>query len=114
MPGFLTTHILDTANGTPASGVRIELHRIDGDNGVPIGEAFTNDDGRTDSPLLPEDRFEPGTYKLTFWVKDYLERTGGSPAFLDKVPIRFKMVEAEHYHVPLLLAPFGYTTYRGS
>ncbi len=118
MTGFLTTHVLDTARGCPAQGLRIELFRLDGAKREPLVEKVTNDDGRTDSPILPAGQFATGTYELVFHAGDYLRATGQdgpSPLFLDQVPIRFGMSDsAAHYHVPLLLSPYGYSTYRGS
>jgi len=117
MAGFLTTHVLDTARGCPAEGVSIVLYRLSGDSREQIAEAVTNADGRTDGPILPESAFKTGRYELIFHAGDYLRTTGhGADAtlFLDQVPIRFGMAEAAHYHVPLLLSPFGYSTYRGS
>lgn len=118
MPGYLTTHVLDTALGLPAKGIKIELFRIVGDSRTKIAETITNDDGRTDSPILPTDTYETGTYELVFYCGPYLEANGqatGDTKFLDQVPIRFGMDDAEaHYHVPLLLSPYGYSTYRGS
>lgn len=114
--GFLTTHVLDTARGLPAAGLRVVLDRIEGDCRERIAEAVTNADGRTDRPILPSERWAPGLYELTFLAGDYLRASGASltePPFLDEIPIRFGM-EAGHYHVPLLLSPFGYSTYRGS
>ncbi|EYD78145.1 transthyretin family protein [Rubellimicrobium mesophilum DSM 19309] len=114
--GFLTTHVLDTALGVPAEGLRITLDRLDGDRRERLAEMVTNADGRTDGPILPRERFAPGLYELTFRAGDYLQGSGAAltrPPFLDEVPIRFGM-EAGHYHVPLLLSPFGYSTYRGS
>ena len=114
--GFLTTHVLDTARGVPAAGLRITLDRLDGTGRERLAEVATNADGRTDGPILPRERFAPGIYELTFHAGDYLRASGAAltePAFLDEVPIRFGM-EAGHYHVPLLLSPFGYSTYRGS
>lgn len=110
MTGYLTTHVLDTARGCPAAGMVIELHRIDGADRAALARVTTNADGRTDGPILPEDRFATGTYELTFHVGDWL----GARRFLDIVPIRFTMDEAAHYHVPLLVSPYGYSTYRGS
>ena len=118
MPGYLTTHVLDTARGLPAEGLRITLHRIDGETRTLVAEKVTNDDGRTDGAILPQNSFATGTYELTFHAGDYLRATGqdgAAPLFLDVVPIRFGMADAEaHYHVPLLLSPYGYSTYRGS
>jgi 5-hydroxyisourate hydrolase len=114
MAGYLTTHVLDTARGCPAAGLRIELHRMDDGARIPVGEAVTNADGRTDAPILRAEAFAPGEYELTFHAGDYLRGIGVEPAFLDLVPIRFRAAEDAHYHVPLLLSPFGYSTYRGS
>lgn len=118
MGGFLTTHVLDIARGCPAAGVRIVLARLGPEGRVVIAEAATNADGRTDAPILPRERFAAGTYELVFQAGDYLRATGqagAQPLFLDEVPIRFGMSDPDaHYHVPLLLAPFGYSTYRGS
>jgi 5-hydroxyisourate hydrolase len=114
--GFLTTHVLDTARGTPAAGLRILLDRLEGEARERLAEVLTNSDGRTDGPILPREGFRPGVYELTFLAGDYLRGTGArltEPPFLDRIPIRFGM-EAGHYHVPLLLSPFGYSTYRGS
>ncbi len=117
MTGFLTTHVLDTAKGAPASGIPILLYRVSGNSHKKIAETVTNADGRTDVPILPEDKFKTGTYELIFQTGDYLQRTGQAgpdPMFLDQIPIRFGMSENAHYHVPLLLSPHGYSTYRGS
>ena len=117
MAGYLTTHVLDTARGCPAEGLRIVLYRISGEGKQAVAMMETNSDGRTDSPILPEDEFEHGIYELLFHAGEYLEKTGqaeGDLPFLDTVPIRFGMNEASHYHVPLLLSAFGYSTYRGS
>ena len=117
MPGFLTTHVLDTARGCPAEGITIALYRIDGEARDLITQAVTNADGRTDAPILPDGDFKPGRYELVFFAGDYLRATGqagADPLFLDQVPIRFGMSEGDHYHVPLLLSPYGYSTYRGS
>lgn len=115
MAGFLTTHVLDTARGCPAAGLRIVLR--DG-AGVVLAERVTNADGRTDAPILPAAQFRAGAYELTFHAGDYLRATGqagAEPLFLDAVPIRFGIADAgAHYHVPLLLSPYGYSTYRGS
>jgi 5-hydroxyisourate hydrolase len=117
MAGYLTTHVLDTARGRPAAGLRIELYRLDGAARMAVAEALSNADGRTDAPILPERDFETGLYELVFHAGAYLRATGQAgqtPVFLDTVPIRFGMAEKVHYHVPLLLSPYGYTTYRGS
>ena len=117
MTGFLTTHVLDTARGCPAEGIAIWLYRVSGNSHKKIAEAVTNADGRTDAPILPESDFKTGTYELVFHAGDYLRATGQAstdPLFLDQVPIRFGMSEDTHYHVPLLLSPFGMSTYRGS
>ena len=117
MPGYLTTHVLDTARGVPAEGLTIELFRVDGEQRTHLKTVTTNDDGRTDAQILPSDEFETGIYELVFHAGDYLDRIGTraeSPRFLDIIPLRFGMSTATHYHVPLLLSPFGYSTYRGS
>lgn len=118
MAGYLTTHVLDTARGCPAAGLRIVLYRIEGNARVAVAEGVTNADGRTDTPALPVPEFKIGTYELEFHAGDYLRASGqggAEPLFLDIVPLRFGISEAgSHYHVPLLLSPFGYSTYRGS
>ncbi len=115
--GFLSTHILDTANGRPAAGVLIELYRVD--NGRHhLRSATSNEDGRCDEPLLADEEFEAGVYELVFHAGDYFAAIGESPPeprFLDQVVIRFGVSdESRHYHVPLLVSPYGYSTYRGS
>jgi 5-hydroxyisourate hydrolase len=116
--GRLTTHVLDTAGGRPAAGVHIELARLTPAGRQPVCAATTNRDGRCDGPLLAGDDFAPGRYELTFHVGAYFRGQGlavGEPAFLEEVPVRFAVARAgEHYHVPLLIAPYGYSTYRGS
>lgn len=117
MSGYLTTHVLDTARGCPAQGLKIDLYRIDADSRVLLRSLVTNDDGRTDEQILPSSEFATGTYELVFHAGAYLDACGTppeDPRFLDVVPIRFGMSQADHYHVPLLLSPFGYSTYRGS
>ena len=111
--GKLTTHVLDTGLGKPAAGLRIELYR-DGDR---LRDVVTNADGRVDGPLLEGVDFQIGSYELVFHAGDYLDGTGQalpSPKFLDVIPLRFGIAEDKHYHVPLLLSAFGYSTYRGS
>ena len=117
MTGYLTTHVLDTARGCPAKGLNIDLYQIQDGERCLIAKAVTNDDGRTDGQILPAARFEPGEYELVFRAGPYLTSTGQNTErshFLVDIPIRFIMSEASHYHVPLLLSPFGYSTYRGS
>ena len=117
MSGYLTTHVLDTARGCPADGMTIDLYRIDGDQRTHLKTVVTNDDGRTDSQILPQDQFATGSYELEFHAGDWMDATGiapESPRFLDVIPIRFGMSQQDHYHVPLLISPFGYSTYRGS
>ncbi|WP_296641016.1 hydroxyisourate hydrolase [Roseinatronobacter sp.] len=118
MAGFLTTHVLDTARGLPAAGLEIVLYRLDGAERAELARMTTNADGRTDSPILPQGQFATGRYELVFAAGDYLRATGqagDAPLFLDEVPIRFGISDIEsHYHVPLLLSPFGFSTYRGS
>ncbi|MFG6594251.1 hydroxyisourate hydrolase [Sulfitobacter sp. 1A13368] len=117
MTGYLTTHVLDTARGCPAAGLKIDLYRLEGDSRTHLRSLTTNADGRTDEQILPAAEFQTGTYELLFHCGDYLDAQGApaeEPRFLDIVPLRFGMSEAAHYHVPLLLSPFGYSTYRGS
>jgi 2-oxo-4-hydroxy-4-carboxy-5-ureidoimidazoline decarboxylase len=109
--GRLSTHVLDTGKGSPAPGVRIALYEIGGSASALLKEGVTNSDGRTDTPLISGEPLRTGTYELTFHMGDYFGGTG----FLDVVPIRFSIDEPEgHYHVPLLVTPWSYTTYRGS
>jgi len=106
--GRLTTHVLDTARGKPGAGIRIELYAGDG---AKLTEVRTNADGRTDAPLLEGERLRVGSYQLVFHVGAYF---GGEGCF-DAVPVRIRIADAsQHYHVPLLCSPWGYTTYRGS
>lgn len=118
MSGYLTTHILDTARGVPAEGIKIALYRVNGNSHKKIAETVTNADGRTDSPILPVEAFKIGQYELVFFCGEYLENNDmahGQLKFLDQIPIRFGMDDDQaHYHVPLLLSAYGYSTYRGS
>ncbi|MEE4186895.1 MAG: hydroxyisourate hydrolase [Roseobacter sp.] len=117
MTGYLTTHVLDTARGCPAAGMQIDLYRIEGVARTLLATLVTNADGRTDQHILPAEGFATGRYELVFHAGTYLDTTGvapETPRFLDEIPLRFGMSEAVHYHVPLLLSPFGYSTYRGS
>ncbi|MBA4325579.1 MAG: hydroxyisourate hydrolase [Rhodobacter sp.] len=116
--GRLSTHVLDTAKGRPAAGVKIMLYRVSGQSHRKVKQVVTNTDGRTDGPLLEGDALEPGVYELVFSAGDYLRASGQAGEgvlFLDEIPIRFGVPDAsQHYHVPLLISPFGYSTYRGS
>ena len=116
--GFLTTHVLDTPNGEPARGLRLKLFRISQGILELVNEQSTNSDGRCDHPIAAEDKFVSGTYQIEFHVGDYFKAKGintDDPAFLDVVPIRFGIASTQdHYHVPLLVSPYGYSTYRGS
>ena len=117
--GRLSTHVLDTANGRPAAGMKVELFRLDaGGARTLIKSVSTNNDGRADAPLLIDAAFACGTYELVFAVADYFRATGNAtadPPFLSTVPIRFSIAEPDgHYHVPLLVSPWSYSTYRGS
>ena len=112
--GRLTTHVLDTANGTPAAGMQIDLYKIDQTNKELVLTINTNHDGRADKPLMEGDAFQEGYYELVFHVGKYFGRNEDI-SFLDEVPIRFGINNAsEHYHVPLLVSPFSFSTYRGS
>ncbi len=118
--GRLSTHVLDTAHGRPAAGMRIDLHCLEGDGSRPdrhVVTASTNVDGRTDSPLLAGDALVAGMYRLTFHVGDYFATVGSPDAgrFLREVPVVFVIDEPQgNYHVPLLVSPWSYATYRGS
>lgn len=116
--GRLTTHVLDTARGCPGQGIRIEIFRLEDEQRIRLGEVVTNDDGRCDAPILEGEAFTCGEYELLFHAGEYLQRQGvpgREPRFLDRIPLRFGVVDAsEHYHVPLLLSPYSYSTYRGS
>ena len=114
--GRLTTHVLDIANGCPGASIRIELFRAGQQNAIT--STVTNADGRCESPLLEGETFAPGEYELVFHAGEYFDSKGqedGDHRFLDRVVIRFGINDQDqHYHVPLLLSPFGYSTYRGS
>lgn len=115
--GRLTTHVLDTASGKPAAGLSISLYRVSGNSHRKLKTVVTNHDGRCDEPLLQGKDFKTGQYELIFFAGDYLRASGatlGDTPFLDQIPIRFGMSDETHYHVPLLLSPYGYSTYRGS
>lgn len=116
--GKLTTHVLDTYHGKPAQGLTIELYKIDNDNKAHIKTIQTNEDGRNPAPLLEGQELEAGMYELVFHAGDYFEKLGVSlaePRFLDRIPLRFGIAApTENYHVPLLVTPWTYSTYRGS
>ena len=115
--GRLTTHVLDTANGLPAAGVEVALYRVDAER-TELARARTNADGRLDQPILQDDDFSVGTYELIFQAGDYFRgqsRDLPEPLFVDEVVLRFGINRSDqHYHVPLLVSPFAYSTYRGS
>jgi len=119
MSAGLTTHVLDTSRGRPAAGLRIDLFRIDADGRTRLLKTVTtNADGRCDAPLLGPTELEPGRYEVLFHVGPYFRASAApstDPPFLDQIPVRFTITDcAAHYHVPLLVSPHAYTTYRGS
>jgi hydroxyisourate hydrolase len=107
----LTTHVLDTASGKPAAGIRVELYRLEPAGPAKVAERVTNADGRTDAPLLSAEDFVAGRYELRFHIGSHF----GGAGFLDVVPIAVRLEAGQgHYHVPLLCSPWSYATYRGS
>jgi len=114
----LSTHVLDISRGAPAAGIPVELHFLDGEQRRLLARAVTNADGRTDAPLLSGERLEVGVYELAFRTREYLASSGAvltDPPFLGDIVIRVGIAEPTgHYHVPLLLSPYGYSVYRGS
>jgi 5-hydroxyisourate hydrolase len=114
----LTTHVLDTANGCPAAGLALALYRLDGDHRERLLATQTNRDGRCDAPLLSGETMQPGIYELVFQVADYFSARGtpqSDPPFIGEAVIRFGLAHPDqHYHVPLLVSPWSYSTYRGS
>ena len=118
MSGYLATHVLDTAAGCPGEGISLTLYRVVDGQLTEVTRAVTNSDGRVDSPVLAGSDFTKGVYELHFSAGDYFRRNGtalADPAFLDEVVIRFGIAEEQaHYHVPLLISPYSYSTYRGS
>ena len=116
--GRLTTHVLDTANGVPAAGLPFTLSRLDREQRTLLLSGTTNADGRFDRPLLEGEALTPGLYELAFWCADYFRARGAElaePPFLDRINLTFGVADAEgHYHVPLLVSPWSYSTYRGS
>jgi 5-hydroxyisourate hydrolase len=114
MKGNLSTHVLDIGLGRPGAGIPVKLWRIDGETRELVKSTITNLDGRTNPPLLGPDDMVAGDYELVFDVGGYFERTG-KETFLESIPVRFRIAQPdESYHVPLLVAPWGYSTYRGS
>lgn len=115
--GSLSTHVLDTAQGNPGADIAVELYRISGGEYKLIKQLRTNHDGRTDEPLLQDEDFAKGEWELVFSVGEYFERSGvelPDPPFINRVAIRFGIAADQHYHVPLLVSPWSYSTYRGS
>lgn len=116
--GKLTTHVLDTANGCPAAGLRVTLLRIDAAGATVLKTLALNADGRADAPLLEGEALQPGRYRLVFAVAPYFRARGAElpePPFIDEVPLDFGIADSGlHYHVPLLASPWSYSTYRGS
>lgn len=116
--GKLTTHVLDTANGCPAAGMQVTLLRLNDSGAETLQTLQLNHDGRADAPLLEGATMVPGRYRLVFSVAPYFRGRGDAlpePAFLDEVPLDFGLADpASHYHVPLLVSPWSYSTYRGS
>ena len=115
MSSPITTHVLDTANGVPAQGIPITLEiQTDGGDWTEVASGVTDDDGRISDWLSGDERPEPGVYRAIFDVESYFD-DGSDQVFYSEIPIVFHLNEPEeHYHVPLLLSPYGYTTYRGS
>jgi 5-hydroxyisourate hydrolase len=114
MKGRLSTHVLDISVGRPGAGITVQLWRLEGDTRKLVRSTITNLDGRTDAPLLDPSEMAAGEYELIFQVGGYFERMG-KETFLHNVPIRFQITQPEEsYHVPLLVSPWGYSTYRGS
>jgi len=118
MPAKLSTHVLDTAHGCPASGMKLELWSLAGETRTLVASTTTNADGRTDAPLLSPAEIRTGPFEIVFFVGDYFATKSPAPPgsrFLDQVPVRFQIVDAgASYHVPLLCSPWSYSTYRGS
>lgn len=115
--GRLSTHVLDTSRGRPGAGMAFTLYRIEGEARVKLAEGVTTADGRAPGELLPEASYRPGRYQLVYQVAAYFRAQGVTlpePPFLDEVTLSFGLANDAHYHVPLLVSPFGYTSYRGS
>jgi 5-hydroxyisourate hydrolase len=117
MSGYVTTHVLDTSLGTPAQGVKVELFIIENKRKQLVNFVISNKDGRSDLHILDKDSFKLGVYEMQFDVRMYFDSLSENKLrnnFFDIIPIRFLVREDTHYHIPLLLSPFGYSTYRGS
>ena len=116
--GRLTTHVLDTTHGLPGAEIKVELYKVNEDSTEKLATVLTNSDGRTDAPILAGNEFRPGKYQLVFYVADYYKSKGvelDDVPFLDDVVIRFGLDDPDaHYHVPLLVSPYSFSTYRGS
>lgn len=116
--GRLTTHVLDTTHGLPGAEIKVELYKVNEDSTEKLATVLTNSDGRTDAPILAGNEFRPGKYQLVFYVADYYKSKGvelDGVSFLDDVVIRFGLDDPDaHYHVPLLVSPYSFSTYRGS
>ena len=113
----LTTHVLDVFSGRPGKGIKVELFFLNGDNKEKINSIILNDDGRSDKPLVEKDKFKNGKYELIFYIGDYFKTITklDQLQFLDDVVVRFGISDpSQHYHVPLLVSPWSYSTYRGS
>ena len=113
----LTTHVLDVYSGKPGKGIRVELFFLDGDNREKLKSIILNNDGRSDEPLVEKEKFKNGKYELIFYIGDYFETITkvDQLQFLDDVVVRFGISNnKENYHVPLLVSPWSYSTYRGS
>ncbi len=117
-PGRLTTHVLDTLSGKPAAGVRLSFEAPQGEGWRVIKTVATNADGRTDQPLMAGEAMQAGRYRIVFHVGEHFARLGvplADPPFLDRVPVEFAVADPKaNYHVPLLVTPWSYSTYRGS
>ena len=114
--GRLTTHVLDTANGRPGAGIQVKLFSLEGDRHL-VASAVTNGDGRTGQALLDDETYRAGAYELEFSVGEYFAGRGGEiadPPFLGDVVIRVSLAAGQNYHIPLLVSPWSYSTYRGS
>ena len=115
--GYLTTHVLDTAKGCPGSGIPVSLYKVEDSNKRLLASAITNSDGRCDAPIIKGEAFEEGVYELVFTVADYFSagQATDTVPFLDEITLRFGVADRQkHYHIPLLVSEYSYSTYRGS